>query len=103
MVGVRAGVVGFQDITSWGTGNQPTGNQCPVSRTPIVGVEELHGMVPRIPMAVPQEANGGGPGKPWLGSSRSMSDVQDINVRRPGNQQLRPCKSLVGVQDTNGL
>ena len=54
-------------------------------------------------MGVPQEANGGGPGKPWLGSSRSMSDVQDINVRRPGNQQLRPCKSLVGVQDTNGL
>ena len=103
MVGVRAGVVGFQDITSWGTGNQPTGNECPVSRTPIVGVEELNGMVPRIPIAVAQEANGGGPGKRWSGSSRSMSDVQDINVRRPGNQQLRPCKSLVGVQDTNGL
>ena len=58
MVGVRAGVVGFQDITSWGTGNQPTGNQCPVSRTPIVGVEELHGMVPRIPMVGDQGSHG---------------------------------------------
>ena len=73
-----------------------------MSRTPIVGVEELNGMVPRILIAVAQEANGGGPGNQWLGSSRSMADVQDINVGSPGNQQLRPCKSLVGVQDTNG-
>ena len=73
-----------------------------MSRTPIVGVEELNGMVPRKTIAVAQEANGGGPGNQWLGSRRSMAEVQEINVGSPGNQQLRPSKSLVGVQETNG-